>query len=129
MREWQRTAIRHIIVQRDTLDSDIWQMNNRRNNPVEMEQEEKKRSGVELSGISAKNLDDTEKSRFIEFGVTQNKINIEDLRHRIQQKDIRILAMEQAREKIKKCLTSYSKVDNPRLPVMRYIRGLFFDMR
>ncbi len=104
-------------------------MNNRRNNPVEMEQEEKKRSGVELSGISAKNLDDTEKSRFIEFGVTQNKINIEDLRHRIQQKDIRILAMEQAREKIKKCLTSYSKVDNPRLPVMRYIRGLFFDMR
>lgn len=39
---WQRNAIRHLIAQRETLDNDIWQMKNRRNNLAEMEEEEKK---------------------------------------------------------------------------------------
>jgi hypothetical protein len=43
VKEWQRNAIRHLIAQRDTLDNDIWQMNNRRNNLAEMEQEAQKK--------------------------------------------------------------------------------------
>jgi len=40
--EWQRNTIPHLIAQRETLDNDIWQMTNRRNNLAEMEEEEKK---------------------------------------------------------------------------------------
>jgi predicted RNase H-like nuclease (RuvC/YqgF family) len=127
VKEWQRNAIRHLIAQRDTLDNDIWQMNNRRNNLAEMEQEaQKKLSELELSGISTRTLEDTEKSLFIEFEITLNKTKIEDLRRRLEQKDASIQSMEQARNQVKRCLTSYSKGENPRLPVMRYIRGLFF---
>jgi hypothetical protein len=130
VKEWQRNAIRYLLAQRDTLDNDLWQMNNRRNNLAEMEQEEqKKRSELELSGISAKTLEDPDKSLFIEFEITLNMTKIEDLRHRIQQKDSGIHSMELARDHVKKCLTSYSKGENPRLPVIRYIRGLFFDLR
>jgi|GEM_PF-3893571 len=130
VKEWQRNVIRHLIAQRDTLDNDIWLMKNRRNNLEELKKEEQKKlSELELSEINARTLDDTDKFLFIKFEITLNKAKIEDLRNRIQQKDTSIHSMEQARDRAKKCLASYSKGENPRLPVIRYIRGLFFDLR
>jgi len=129
VKEWQRTAIRHLIAQRDTLDNDTWQMKNRRNNLAEMEQvESKKLSALETSRPNSKVDADIQKSMFNDFEITRSRAKLEDLRNRIQQKDTLIRSMEQARQRVNKCLKAYSKGENPRLPVLNYIRGLFFDL-
>ena len=104
-------------------------MENRRKNLAEMEQEERKKitrtrtlvhynpSGTEV---------DSEKSQFIEFELTRNKAKIEDLKNRIRQKDIAIHSMEHARRRVTECLISYSKGENPRLPVLGLYQGIIF---
>jgi hypothetical protein len=130
VKDWQHNAIRHLIAQRETLENDTWQMKNRRNNLAEMEQEEQKKlSELGIAEQKAQAADDKEKSLFIEFEISRNKAKTEDLRNRIQEKDIIIRSMEQALQRANKCLKSYSGGKNPRLPVSRYILGLFFDLR
>jgi hypothetical protein len=128
--EWRRNAIRHLIAQRETLNNDLWQMKNRRNNLVEMEQEEQKKfSDLGITEQNSKEAGDIEKSRFIGFEISRNRIKTADLRNRIQEKEAIIRSMENALQNVNNCLKSYTKGENPRLPVMRYIRGLFFDLR
>jgi hypothetical protein len=130
VKEWQRNAIHHLIAQRETLDNDIWQKKNRRNNLAEMEKEEQNRlSELLISEINTKAGDDMEKSRFIEFEIARSKVKIEELKKNIQEKDESIHSMELAKQLVNTCLKSYSKGKNPRLPVQKYIRGLFFDLR
>jgi predicted RNase H-like nuclease (RuvC/YqgF family) len=128
--EWRRNAIRHLIARRETLENDLWQMKNRWNNLVEMEREEQKKfSELEIAELNSKAAGDVEKSRFIAFEISRNMIKTEDLRKRITEKEVRIRSMENALQRVNKCLKSYMKGENPRLPVIRYIRGLFFDLR
>jgi hypothetical protein len=130
VKEWRRNATRHLIAQRETLDNDIWQIKNRRNNLAEMEREEQaKLSELNRAGQSAKKAGDNDQSLFIEFEISRNKANTEDLKIRIQEKEVIIRSMGQAMKRADGCLKSYMKEENPRLPVMRYIRGLFFDLR
>ena len=82
-----------------------------------------------ISEINSKAGDDMEKSRFIEFEIARCKVKIEELKKRIRQKDSNIHSMEIAKQQVNTCLKSYSKGKNPRLPVQKYIRGLFFDLR
>ena len=130
VKEWQHNAIRHLIAQRDTLENDTWQMKNRRNNLAEMEQvESEKLSKLEASGLNTKADDEMQESMFISFEISRSRAKLEDLRSRIQQKDTIIHSMEQAKLQVNKCLKSYSEGENPRLPVINLIRGLFFDLR
>jgi hypothetical protein len=128
--EWRRNAIYHLIAQRETLDNDLWQLKNRRNNLAEMEREEENKfSELEIAEQDSKEAGDIEKSRFIEFEMSRNRIKRGDLRTRILEKESIINSMEKALQRINNCLISYMKGENPRLPVLRYIRGLFFDLR
>jgi histidinol-phosphate/aromatic aminotransferase/cobyric acid decarboxylase-like protein len=128
--EWRRNAIRHLIAQRETLDNDLWQMKNRWNNLREMEREEQKKiSELEIEEQKSSVTGDVEKSRFIRFEISRNMIKTGDLRNRILEKEVRIRSMENDLQRINKCLRSYMKGENPRLPVIRYIRGLFLDLR
>jgi hypothetical protein len=130
VKEWQRNAIHHLIAQRETLDNDIWQMKNRRNNLAEMEKEEENRlSELIISEINSKAGDEEDKSRFIEFEIARCRVKIGELQKRIHQKDMNIHSMELAKQLVNTCLKSYSRGKNPRLPVLKYIRGLFFDLR
>jgi len=130
VKEWQHNAIRHLISQRETLDNDIWQLKNRRNNLAEMEKEEQKKlSDLTISQIKSREAKDLDKSLFIEFEISRNLAKIGDLRNRLQQKDRIISSMEQAKQLANICLRSYIKGENPRLPVQKYLRGLFFDLR
>ena len=129
VKEWQRNAIRHLVAQRETLDNEMWQMENRRNNLAEMEREElKKVTELELLALQSKMSADSAKSQFINFELTRNNAKIEDLRNRIRQKDTVIRSMDHARRHVTECLVSYGRGENPRLPVSDYIRGLFFDL-
>ncbi len=129
VKEWQRNAIRHLIAQRETLDNDMWQMENRRNNLAEMEREEQKKvTELGLLALQSKMSADSVKSQFIDFELNRNKAKIEELRNRIRQKDTVIRSMDHARRHVTECLVSYGRGENPRLPVLGYIRGLFFDL-
>lgn len=130
VKEWQHNAIRHLIAQRETLDNDIWDLKNRRNNLAEMEKEEQKKlSDLKISQITPREARDLDKSLFIEFEISRCLAKIGDLRNRLQQKDTMISSMEQAQKLVNTCLRSYIKGENPRLPVQKYLRGLFFDLR
>ncbi|MEI7432940.1 MAG: hypothetical protein WCJ93_01675 [Methanomicrobiales archaeon] len=130
VKEWRRNAIRHLIAQRETLDNDIWQIKNRRNNLAEMEREERRKlSELNRARKNAKMAGNTDQSLFIGFEISRNNAKTEDLNKRILDKEVTIHSMEQALKHADGCLTSYMKEENPRLPVMRYIRGLFFDLR
>jgi len=82
-----------------------------------------------MSEIKANASDDSEQSLVIEFELSRNNAKTEDLRKRVEQKDPIIRKMELPRRRVNKCLTSYCKGENPRLPGMRYARGLFIDLR
>jgi hypothetical protein len=128
--EWRHNAIRHLIARRETLDNDLWQLKNRRNNLTEMEREEEnKLSELGIAKHASKEAGDSKKSRFIEFELSRNRIKRGDLRTRILEKEATISSMEKVLQRVNKCLKSYIKGENPRLPVLRYIRGLFLDLR
>jgi hypothetical protein len=130
IKEWQRTSIRHLIARRESLDNDIWQMKNKRNNLAEMQSEElKKYSELEREKTTTYSDEDNEKFLFIEFEIFRNKVKTEYLRNHISQKDRTLQSMEDARQRINECLKSYTKGDNPRLNRLNSIKGLFFDLR
>ena len=130
VKEWQRNAVRHLIAQHETLDNDIWQLKNRRNNLSEMEKEEQKRlSELILSELNSRAAEDLEKSLFLDFEISRSRAKIEDVRKRIREKDTVVLSMEKVKLEVTMCLKAYIRGGNPRLPVKKYIRGLFFDLR
>jgi hypothetical protein len=130
VKEWRRNAVRHLIAQRESLENDLWQLRNRRNNLAEMcREEQKKLSALKIAELNAKETGDLVQFRFIEFEISRNKVKFKELKDRILQKDTLIHSMEEARYRVNSCLLSYSKGENPRLPVPEYIRGLFFDLR
>lgn len=130
VREWQRNAVRHLIAQRETLDNDIWEIKNRRNNLAEMEKEEQKRlSALIMSEMNSRMAEDLEKSLFLDFEISLSEAKIKDIRKRIQEKENVILSMEKVKLQVIICLKAYSRGNNPRLPVKKYIRGLFIDLR
>jgi hypothetical protein len=124
--EWRRNAIRHLIAQHETLENDVWQIKNRRNNLSEMEKEEQNRlSELIQSAMNLRAAGDLEKLQFLDFQISRSKVKIEDLRKRILEKDTVVLSMEKVKQQVNACLKAYIRGNNPRLPAKKNIRDCF----